>query len=131
LLSRQLLSFAVIGVLSTVAYMALFLALRGRLGSQFANVISLFVCAVGNTAANRRHTFGIHALRHPLRTHTEGIVVFLIGLGLTSATLTLVQTALPDSGAHVELVAVTIANLMATASRFVLFRSWVFKPDRH
>src|SRR5208282_2455659 len=58
-LAGQLARFTVVGVASTVAYVALFLALRGGLGAQRANAVSLLVTAVVNTAVNRRVTFGI------------------------------------------------------------------------
>ena len=54
--------FATIGVLSTVAYLLLFTALRGVLGPQGANLVVLLVTAVGNTAANRRFTFGVRGV---------------------------------------------------------------------
>ena len=47
-------AFAVIGLLSTVAYVVVFLALRGFMGAQAANALSLLLTAVFNTAANRR-----------------------------------------------------------------------------
>ena len=52
-----------IGVASTVAYIALYLLLRGALPAQLANALSLLATTVGNTAANRRCTFGIRG-RH-------------------------------------------------------------------
>jgi hypothetical protein len=115
----QTAGFVVIGVFSTVAYMALFLVLHKPLGAQFANVAALCIYSVANA---RYHAFGLHALRHPFRTHSEDIIVFFIGLGLTSAMLTLIETARPNSGVHAQLAAVTIANLLAAASKAVLFR---------
>src|SRR4051794_18619807 len=55
----QLLRFAVIGALSTLAYLLIFVLLSGPVGAQAANLGALLVTAVGNTAANRRLTFGI------------------------------------------------------------------------
>jgi len=46
--------FAAIGVVSTLAYALLYLALRGPLGAGAANAMALAVTAVANTAANRR-----------------------------------------------------------------------------
>ncbi len=51
--------FTGVGVLSTIAYGLPFLALRGPLGAAGANALALAVTAIGNTAANRRVTFGI------------------------------------------------------------------------
>src|SRR6059058_2914676 len=58
-LSLQVARFTVIGVASTIAYLVLFLLLRLAMPAQAANVVSLLVTAVANTAANRRLTFGI------------------------------------------------------------------------
>ena len=46
-------------MLSTIAYGLPFLALRRPLGAAGANALALAVTAIGNTAANRRVTFGI------------------------------------------------------------------------
>src|SRR5436305_603936 len=59
----QLARFAVIGVLSTLAYVVLFLLLRVPMTAQGANLFGLLVTAVANTAANRRLTFGIRGRR--------------------------------------------------------------------
>src|ERR1700742_4020268 len=58
-LLRQTVRFASIGVASTAAYLLLFMMLHGWLGAQAANLVALLVTAIGNTAANRRYTFGI------------------------------------------------------------------------
>src|SRR6201999_2553257 len=51
--------FLAIGVASTLAYIVLYLVLRGPLGADGANVAALAVTAVANTAANRALTFGV------------------------------------------------------------------------
>ena len=45
--------------MSTIAYALLFLAFSGALGAAAANALALAVTAIGNTAANRRLTFGL------------------------------------------------------------------------
>src|SRR4051812_41208366 len=55
----QLAAFAAIGVLSTLAYVGLFVLLRGFGSAQAANLVALLATAVVNTAANRRLTFGV------------------------------------------------------------------------
>ncbi|MFP3570227.1 hypothetical protein SB772_39980, partial [Paraburkholderia sp. SIMBA_030] len=58
--------------------------------------------------------------------HFEGLIVFGIGLALTSGALALVHgTTTPT--AWVEVGTVVAANLLATAARFLLFRLWVFR----
>ena len=52
----------------------------GGLGAQAANLVALLVTAVGNTAANRRFTFGVGGRADAARHHLEGLVVFGLGL---------------------------------------------------
>lgn len=127
-LLRQVVRFGVVGIASTVAYLLLFLVLHGSIGAQAANLVALLVTAVGNTAANRRFTFGVggNAARH----HFEGLIVFGIALAITSGTLAGLH-ALVDQPQHwLELTVLVAANLIATAVRFVLLRGWVFHPRR-
>jgi putative flippase GtrA len=126
-MGRQLPSFVVVGVLSTLAYVALFWVLRGIMPSMVANAIALLLTAVANTAANRRFTFGVTGSSGALRHQAEGLVAFLVGLALTTATLALLPATAPGA---VELVGVIVANGLATLVRFMLLRSWVFSPRR-
>ncbi len=121
----QLVRFAAIGAASTLAYLLIFLFCRGFMDPQLANFLALLVTAVANTGANRRFTFGIQG-GNPVRHHFEGLIVFGIGLLLTSGALALVHsTTTPDRWA--EVLTVVAANLAATAVRFLLFRLWVFR----
>ena len=125
-LTRQLVRFAAIGVASTLAYLALFLLLRGPFGAQGANLTALLLTAVVNTAANRRLTFGVRGATDRFRHQLQGLVVLAIGLALTSSALWLLHTAAPDASRTVEVLALVAANVAATLVRFLLFRSWVF-----
>ena len=127
-LLRQVVRFATVGVLSTLAYLVLFLALR-FLGPQGANLVALLVTAIANTAANRRFTFGVRGRSGVARHQFEGLVVFAIGLTLTSGSLAALHYFGEPSRA-VELLVLVGANLLATVVRFVLLRGWVFNPRR-
>jgi putative flippase GtrA len=123
----QLVRFAVVGVLSTLAYIALFVLLRGSMPAQAANLTALLVTAVANTAANRRLTFGIRGRGGAARHQFQGLVVFGLGLLLTSGTLAGLHAADPHAPQRVELLLLVAANALATLLRFVLFRAWVFR----
>ncbi|HEY8294492.1 MAG TPA: bifunctional glycosyltransferase family 2/GtrA family protein [Micrococcaceae bacterium] len=125
-LFRQLVRFGAIGVVSTLAYLLIFLLCRGFLGAQAANFIALLTTAVGNTAANRRFTFGVHGRSRAARHQLEGLIVFGIGLALTSGALALLNGFGPPHRT-VEILTVVGANLAATLVRFLLFRHWVFR----
>ncbi|MFF3560894.1 glycosyltransferase [Streptomyces sp. NPDC002574] len=129
-LLSQLLRFAAVGVVSTVGYVLLYAALRPATGAQAANALALLVCAVANTAANRRLTFGVRGRTGAARHHARGLAAFLIGLALTSGALAALHHAAPGAGHRVETGALVAANLAATLLRFLLLRSWVF-PGRH
>jgi putative flippase GtrA len=123
----QVASFAVVGIASTIAYVLLYLLLRGVMSAQPANVASLLVTAVANTAANRRLTFGISGRQHAARHQVKGLIAFGIGLALTSGAL----AALPaHTGRGLEVSVLVAANLVATVIRFVLYRTWVFGKSR-
>ena len=124
----QLVRFGSIGVASTLAYLLIFLLCRGIMDPQLANFLALLSTAVANTAANRRFTFGIQGSSEAARHHFEGLLVFGIGLALTSGALLLVHSASAGSPDRwLELVTVTAANLAATAVKFLLFRLVVFR----
>ncbi|MCC5581852.1 bifunctional glycosyltransferase family 2/GtrA family protein [Microtetraspora sp. AC03309] len=126
-MARQLPSFAVIGAISTVAYLVLFWLLRAAMPAVAANAVALLVTAIANTAANRRFTFGVSGASGALRHQIEGLAAFLIGLALTTGILALLP-ATASRGA--ELVGVIVANGAATLARFLLMRVWVFNPRR-
>ncbi|MGW2144526.1 glycosyltransferase [Nonomuraea bangladeshensis] len=126
-MARQLPRFAVVGVVSTLAYLALYSLLRPVIPPLAANALALLVTAVANTAANRRFTFGVTGSAGALRHQFEGLIAFLVGLSLTSGTLALLPAEVPHG---VELAAVIAANAAATLVRFLLLRVWVFNPRR-
>ena len=126
-LLRQLVRFAAIGVLSTAAYLVLFLLFHASMGAQAANLVALLVTAVANTAANRRLTFGISGKDRAGRHQLQGLAVFALGLALTSGSLALLHTFSSAPHRGIELTVLVAANLAATVLRFVLLRGWVFR----
>jgi len=128
-LPMQIARFTVIGVASTIAYVVLFLLLRTIMSAQVANVVSLLVTAVANTAANRRLTFGISGRSNAARHQVKGLIAFGIGLALTSGALAALGPEHPGRLAEVSVL--IAANLVATVIRFLLYRHWVFgRPKR-
>jgi putative flippase GtrA len=130
-LKWQIPVFATIGVLSTLAYLLLYVLLRGPMGAFAANAIALAVTAVANTAANRRFTFGVTGSRNALRDQIGGLVAFGIGLVLSTGTLAGVHAAVHHPSRITELAALVVANGLSTLARFVLLRAWVFHPRHH
>jgi putative flippase GtrA len=130
-MTRQVVRFATIGVVSTLAYLVLFALLRLGMSAQAANFVALLVTAIANTATNRRLTFGIRG-RHKAGVHQfQGLIVFAIGLALTSGSLGLLHLITTTPHRVTELIVLVLANLAATIVRFVLLRAWVFRGDRN
>lgn len=124
---RQLPVFAVVGVVSTLAYLGLYVALSPAVGDRTANLIALLVTAVANTAANRRFTFKVRGSAGAARHQVQGLVAFVAGLVLSDGALELVARVAPDASATVKVGALIAANAAATLLRFVLLRLWVFR----
>ncbi|QYN34327.1 bifunctional glycosyltransferase family 2/GtrA family protein [Pseudonocardia sp. DSM 110487] len=126
-LPGQLVRFAAIGVASTLAYALLFLLLREPVGAYAANLIALVVTAIGNTAANRRLTFGVRGSTGAATHQLQGLIVFALGLALTSGALAALHTWVPAASQAVELLVLIVANALSTLLRFVAYRSWIFR----
>jgi glycosyltransferase involved in cell wall biosynthesis len=118
--------FLGIGVLSTIAYALLFLLLRGPLGAAGANAAALAITAVGNTAANRRLTFGIRGREHLLRHHWRGAAVFALTLALSNGALMVLHEIDPSPPRSLELFVLVLGSLLATVLRYVALKTWVF-----
>ncbi|MGH3223916.1 MAG: GtrA family protein, partial [Streptosporangiaceae bacterium] len=129
-LPLQIVSFMAVGIASTIAYVLLYLLLCGSMAAQAANVLSLLVTAIANTAANRRLTFGINGRLHATRHQVKGLITFGIGLALTAGSLAILQAGHPHPGRALEVSVLVAANLVATVIRFVLYRAWVFGGPR-
>jgi putative flippase GtrA len=126
-LGTQTAIFAAVGIASTVAYAVLFLLLRHLMPSQAANAFALLLTALANTAANRRFTFGVRGRSEAIRHHLQALIVFGVGLALTSASLALLADLAPGASRWVEVLVLTAANLLATVLRFVAMRGWIFQ----
>ena len=122
--------FAGVGVLSTMAHALLFLLLRGALGAVGANAVALALTAVGNTAMNRRFTFGVRGRDGLVRHHLRGALVFVLTLALTNSALLVLHGISADPPRAVELAVLVAANLTATVTRYVAMRTWVFTHRR-
>jgi hypothetical protein len=126
--SDELIRFAGVGAVSTLAYAALFAALEPSLGSYLANAVAIGLCSLGNTAAHRGMA---GSARHGLdRRHRLAVASCLMGVSLTATTAALV--AVRSSGFDSllpELCAVAVVNAGAAVLRFGILRTWVFRPE--
>ena len=128
-LGTQTAIFASVGVACTVAYAVLFLLLRHLMPAMAANAFALLLTAIANTAANRRYTFGVRGRAEAIRHHVQALLVFGVGLVLTSASLALLSSWAPGASRWVEVLVLTAANLTVTVMRFVAMRVWILRPS--
>lgn len=126
----QLLWYSVIGGVTTLAYLGLYALLRGPLGAQPANAVAWIATAIADTAANRRFTFGISGRSGAVRAQGEGLLVFGLGLAITSGSLSVLDALVAQPERRLELAVLLVANLVAGLLRFLLLRVWVFAPRR-
>ena len=130
LLATELRSFVTIGVASTIAYVVLYGGLRWAVSAAVANAIALVLTAIGNTAANRRLTFGVSGRASLLRHHAAGLAAFGLALAITTGAVWLLERLVPNPGRLAEIGVLVAANGLASVSRFVLLRSWISSPRR-
>ena len=129
-MGREALIFASIGVVSTAAYAALYLAFRNVSGAVVANALALVITAIGNTAANRRFTFGVRGGGSMVRDQVGGLLALAVALAITTAFANLLAVLVPGASRPLELAVLVAANGLATVSRFVLLRSWISRDHR-
>jgi hypothetical protein len=123
----ELLRFAGVGAVSTMAYVGLFAALEPTMGSYLANAVAIGLCSLGNTAAHRGMAgTALHGLD---RRNRVVISSALLGVSLIFSTAALAGTrAVGLTSLYPELAAVTVANIGAALIRFGILRTWVFRP---
>ena len=119
--------FVAIGVVSTLAYLVIYAVLREFTSATLANAAALLITAVGNTYANRRFTFGIRGRDGAARDHVGGLIAFGIALVITTSSIGILHLLAPNAGRVTELAMLVAANVLATAIRFVVLRSWIVR----
>ena len=123
----QLVSFGLIGAVSTVVTTVLYAVLRTWWPPLLANLVALVATTLWNTEANRRLTF-LGRSGPSKRVHLQGLVVFALYYAVTSGALVWLHAWQPDASRWLEVVVLTASSVVGSALRFVLLRSWVFRP---
>jgi putative flippase GtrA len=118
--------FVTVGLASTLAYAALYLLLRLAMGAGAANALALAITAVGNTAANRHHTFRVRGRAGLARHIALGTVVYVLTLGLTSGALSVMHALDASPARWIEVAVLVAASAAATVTRYVALSLWVF-----
>ena len=125
--SEQLLRFAGVGAISTLAYLVLFVSWRPLVGSLNANAVSLAICTLCNTAVHRELAQNLHGPALTPRFLSVSAGLFLVSLTMTTFGL-LVGGPGAGSSLPVVLLVLTAANGVAAILRFAVLRAWIFRP---
>lgn len=121
----QLIRFAMVGGSSNVAYVLLFFAVHG-VGPLLANVAGSVVSTIIANEMHRQLTFHAADRVGWFTAQWEGGGLALIGLGITTASLAILQYLTPGLGGIVQATAVLIITTLVGVMRFLALRGLVF-----
>jgi putative flippase GtrA len=113
---------------STVAYVVLYGLLRSPLGLWWANSTALLATMLGNTQANRTWTFRRGGRTGLGRSYAAAGIAFLMSLATSTLALAAVRAAADNPSLVIDMIALVPSGVVATATRFLLFRHWIFRP---
>ncbi|WP_245650741.1 GtrA family protein [Nocardia harenae] len=121
----QLVRFAMVGGVSNVVYVALFLALLGS-GSLPANMVGSVASTVVANELHRRLTFRAADRVGWFTAQWEGGGLAVAGLAVTTAGLAALEVASPGLGGAAQAAAVLAITAAVGTLRFLALRGWVF-----
>lgn len=125
----QLIRFALVGGLSNISYVLLFLSLTGA-GTLLANIAGSVVSTILANELHRRLTF--HAAERVgwFTAQWEGGGLALLGLGISTAALATLGVLEPDLAEPAQAAAVLAISAAVGGLRFLALRGLVFRPLR-
>lgn len=124
-MGRQLVSFVLVGALSTAVSLGLFLALHPVLHPIWANVVALAATAIANAWANRRFTFGHRSRVDRGRHYLAAASMLVTAVAVSSGALALALWA--GAGIVAQSLTLIVAWGLTAVGRFALLRAWVFR----
>ncbi|MEU4313624.1 GtrA family protein [Nocardia sp. NPDC024068] len=125
----QLIRFALVGGLSNISYVLLFLSLTGA-GTLLANIVGSVISTILANELHRRLTF--HAAERVgwFTAQWEGGGLALLGLGISTAALATLEVLEPDLAEPAQAAAVLAISAAVGGLRFLALRGLVFRPLR-
>ncbi|PXY20448.1 sugar translocase [Prauserella sp. PE36] len=122
---RHALLYLVAGAVSTVLQVLVYLAVRGPLGAQGANLVAIGLTTILNTEFHRLVTFA-GSTTPPARRHLQTVLTFGYYAGAGSAALVLLHALDASPSPELEATVLVATSLAGGICRFLLLRSWVF-----
>lgn len=121
--------FSVIGALSALCFVVIYVALREVWPPAAANLIGLLGAVVLNTEANRRWTFERSQLPW-IRMHLKGAALILVAYVFTTGAVLLLRAVYPEADRLAEATVVVFANAAMAVFRFVGLDLWALRPAK-
>ena len=125
----QLVRFAFTGGLASMVQVLLF-ALLAPVGILVANVNAWAASTALANGLHRRRTFRAGGRVTWFAAQWEGGGLSLVGLGLTTGALALLQSTTPDASVPVQALLVLLVNTTVGVARFLALR-WAFLVHAH
>jgi putative flippase GtrA len=122
-LLRQVVTYAIIGLLTAGLMTVTYLLLRIWLPAVVANLAAQAITTLPNTEANRRLSFR-DSTRPPGRTHLQGFLLFALYYGFTSSAVFLLYAITASPSRWLEIAVILLSSLIATTGRFSWLRYW-------
>lgn len=119
---RQTVTFALIGIASTLATLAAYFLLRESIGPVWSNIVAFTGASVFNNWANRRWTFRRRGAAGRSWHVAATLVVFVVPLVISTVAVAAVRG---NRGA--ELAALLVSWAIGGVFRFLVLRAWVYR----
>ncbi len=126
MLAARFVKFSLVGVVSTLAFVLLYAALRTSVSPLVADVGALTSTMAGNFLANRRFTFN----QHPGSLSTQAgryAVAYFVGLVASTLAFAMLLALFSPVGGAAEATLAVGSGGVATVVRFLLSALWVFR----
>ncbi len=122
----QFTRFVLVGVSTTLVYAGIFAALQA-LGYLPAHVVATAASTLLANEMHRRLTFHAGERVHWLTAQLEGGGVSVMGLLLTSTSLGVLNSAVPEASVAAQVLLVVTVTGLVGLMRFIALR-WLFRP---
>lgn len=129
-IAHQFVKYAMVGVLNTAIFLAIFNALDFALHTVGAYATAFFVTSVGSFTANKFWSFRDHRTDRVVRQYLRFVIFTLIGLGLNTGAFRLLLIPLEQYGRLGKNAAALATVPLSVIWNFNAYRRWTFTPSK-